>query len=235
MLSYPGRGVHGQTVEEVGRRIVSGKLGAGTTIEVATMRADLGVSLTAMREALKVLAAKGLVGARQKRGTFVRPRTDWHLLDADVIRWELAGPADPAFLANLHQLRTVIEPACAAIAARQRTELDVERLEEALATMEAGTDIAAAVESDLGFHRALLGATGNELMARMEPVLAAGLAERDRVVHTREYEDEARDSPVRTHRAVLEAVRARDPDAAEGAMHDLLAKAAHDLEHPDTR
>ncbi len=90
MSLYGNRGVHGQTVDTIARRVLSGELPEGATLDLTAMQAELGVSLTALRESLKVLTAKGLVDARQKRGTFVRPRSDWNLLDPDVLRWQFS-------------------------------------------------------------------------------------------------------------------------------------------------
>src|SRR6185369_17178845 len=98
MRSPARRGVHGQTVEIIAQRILSGEIAEGDTLNITQLQDELGVSLTALREALKVLTAKGLVDARQKRGTFVRPRSDWQLLDAEVIRWQFAERANPQLL-----------------------------------------------------------------------------------------------------------------------------------------
>ncbi|HEY8481826.1 MAG TPA: FadR/GntR family transcriptional regulator [Spirillospora sp.] len=227
MVRYSERGLHGQTVREIARRILGGELGPGDTIDVAALGEELNVSLTAMREALKVLAAKGLVGSRQKRGTFVRPRSDWSLLDPDVIRWQFADRNDQAFLQNLAEVRGIIEPQAVRYAALRRTSEDLAALDDALTAMKtADGDLTRAVQADLDFHRALLSATHNELLERMEVVIEVGLAERDRLVHgNRPYDD-----PVPSHRAVLDAVRDADPDRAEQAMRDLLAKAARDLD-----
>jgi sugar/nucleoside kinase (ribokinase family) len=62
------------------------------------------------------------VDARQKRGTFVRPRSDWNLLDGDVIRWQFAEGADPRLLDKLHEVRSIIEPAGARLAAHRATD-----------------------------------------------------------------------------------------------------------------
>ena len=78
------RGVHGQTVEALAGRILAGEIGEGDTLDLPALREELDVSLTALREALKVLSAKGIIDARQKRGTFVQPRSSWNLLDTDV-------------------------------------------------------------------------------------------------------------------------------------------------------
>lgn len=227
MAIYSKRGVHGQTVREVARRILGGEYPEGATIDVASLEQDLDVSRTALREALKVLAAKGLVDARQKRGTFVRARSDWNLLDADIIRWQFAERTDNGFLDNLHEVRRIVEPAGARLAAERRTDADVEILEAALKTMAAADgDPARAVEADLAFHRALLAATHNELLMRMEVLLETGLATRDRLVHGADPHDD----PVPSHQAVLAAIRDQDPDAAEAAVHALLDKALADLQ-----
>jgi GntR family transcriptional regulator, galactonate operon transcriptional repressor len=224
---YSKRGVHGQTVREVARRILVGEYPEGATIDVANLEQDLDVSRTALREALKVLAAKGLVDARQKRGTFVRSRADWNLLDADIIRWQFAERSDDGFLDNLHEVRRIVEPAGARLAAQRRTDADLTILEAALATMAAADgDPVEAVDADLAFHRALLAATHNELLERMEVLLETGLATRDRLVHGADPHDD----PVPSHEAVLDAIREQDPDAAEAAVHALLDKALADLQ-----
>ena len=226
MPAYSERGVHGQTVTRIAQRILSGDPAELETIDVAALRAELDVSLTVVREALKVLAAKGLVDARQRRGTFVRPRADWNLLDEDVIRWQFAGRTDGKFLENLHEVRGIVEPAGARFAAQRRTDADLSALDDALTAMtESAGDPAAMVSTDLVFHRALLAATHNELLERMEVVLETGLAERDWLVHGAGHDD-----PVPSHRLVLDAIKAGDPDAAERAMRDLLDKARRDLE-----
>ncbi|MFD0786891.1 FadR/GntR family transcriptional regulator, partial [Micromonospora azadirachtae] len=125
MAQYAGRGVHGQTVEVIARRILTGEIAEGATLNLGALQEELDVSLTALREALKVLTAKGIVDARQKRGTFVRPRADWNLLDGDVIRWQLADGADPLLIDQLQEVRSIIEPAAARLAASRASVEDV--------------------------------------------------------------------------------------------------------------
>jgi DNA-binding FadR family transcriptional regulator len=225
MSLYGSRGVHGQTVETIARRVLSGELPEGSTLDLGALQTELDVSLTVLRESLKVLAAKGLVDARQKRGTFVRPRADWNLLDPDVLRWQFSQEADVSLLHSLHEVRTIVEPAAVRLAAERHTAEDLARLDGALAAMAEATDSPAAVEADLAFHRALLDATHNELLTRMQTVLESALAARDQLVHgTAKHSDD----PVPSHRAVLDGVRARDADAAETAMRTLLDKAISD-------
>ncbi|MDH6218124.1 FadR/GntR family transcriptional regulator [Streptomyces pseudovenezuelae] len=235
MSSYARRGVHGQTVEALARRILGGAIPEGATLDLVALQSELDVSLTALRESLKVLAAKGMVDARQKRGTFVRARADWNLLDADVLRWQFEGgsttDADRALLHNLAEVRSIIEPAAVRLAAERRTEDDLAALEGALDAMaEQDAGASHAVDADLAFHRALLTATHNELLERMEMVIESGLAHRDRIVHSSPHSED----PVPAHRAVLDAVRDRDPLAAEAAMRALLDQAGRDLDRVGT-
>jgi DNA-binding FadR family transcriptional regulator len=231
MAPYAGRGVHGQVVQRLGARIVAGDLAEGAILDVRALGRELDVSLTVMRESLKVLAGKGLIDARQKRGTFIRPRSAWNLLDADVIRWRADGADGGRLVRDLTDLRSAIEPAAAHRAALRRTEADLAALEAALTAMGgARGDLAAEAEADARFHRALLAATGNELLARLDPILEPGPRERDRPVH-----HGATGDPVPGHRRVLEAVRDRDPVGAELAMLDLLAEAARDLDAASAR
>ncbi|QLH19734.1 FadR/GntR family transcriptional regulator [Streptomyces sp. Rer75] len=226
MASYSGRGVHGQVVQRLGARIVGGHWAEGDVLDVRALGDELDVSLTVMRESLKVLAGKGLVDARQKRGTYVRPRSAWNLLDADVIRWRMAGGDGERLMRDLTDVRSVVEPAAAHRAALRRTDADLTALDAALAAMEgARGDLAAEADADAAFHRALLAATGNDLLARFDLILEPGLRERDRLVHAHGDADD----PVPSHRRVLDAVRDRDAPRAELAMLDLLAKAAEDV------
>ncbi|UGQ09246.1 FCD domain-containing protein [Yinghuangia sp. ASG 101] len=224
MAGYIGRGVHGQTVEALGTRIVSGAIAEGEILDVAALIAELNVSQTPLREALKVLTAKGMVDARQKRGTFVRPRSGWNLLDSDVIRWQFAAGAGDRVLSDLAEVRDAVEPAAARLAAGRRTDADLEALDAALAAMATAADPADAAAADLAWHRALLAATHNELFQRMDIFIEPGLAERDRLVHAAHADD-----PVPSHQSVTDAVRDGDTARAEAAMRALLDLAEHDL------
>ena len=220
------RGVHGQTVEVLASRILSGELAEGQTLDLPALREELDVSLTALREALKVLTAKGMIDARQKRGTFVRPRVHWNMLDADVMRWQVTASADPLLFGKLTEVRAIVEPAAARLAAERATAADLDQLRDALRGMaEAGSDTVEMTLADVAFHRCLLLATHNEFLGQIGRVLEVGLAERDRVVH----EANPSDDPVPSHRAVFEAIAARDAMAAEAAMLGLLDKSTTDL------
>lgn len=227
MTGYSTRGLHGQVVHELGSRILSGRIGPGTTIDLAEVESDLGISRTVLRESLKVLAAKGLVDARQKRGTFVTPAAEWHMLDADVLRWRVADQPTEALLDQLAEVRWMVEPASAELAARRRTDADLDALEAALQTMEeCAPGPAGAAEADVRFHIGLLRATHNVLIASLENVIEQGLRQRDLLVHSASPTTD----PVPSHRAVIDAVRDQDPCRANAAMRALLNQAATDFE-----
>lgn len=222
----PYRGIHGSVVGHIGQRIISGDIQPGEHIDPLELEHDLGVSRTVVREALRVLSAKGMVDARPKRGTFVRPRADWSLLDADVLRWQSQNRSDGDFLANLAEVRAIVEPAGARLAATRRDDDDLEALRAAFDVLaDSDTPVDAVVEADLAFHRALLFATHNELLQQMELVIETGLRARDQLIHSQgTWADE-----VPAHRAVFDAVAAGDPDAAERAVQDLLDQAERDV------
>src|SRR5437660_12133093 len=120
--TYPRRGLHGAVVHEIGVRIIRGDLTPGEPLPTEDeLGSQLGASRTVLREAVKVLAAKRLVESRPKTGTRVRPRRDWNLLDPDVLAWQVEAGADADFLAQALEIRRMIEPAAARLAAERAT------------------------------------------------------------------------------------------------------------------
>ncbi|MFJ9414318.1 FadR/GntR family transcriptional regulator [Streptomyces sp. NPDC101227] len=223
-----GGGVHKATVEALAKRILDGTYGEGDVLSLADLMAELDVTQTMAREAIKVLAAKGLVDARQKGDSLVRPREDWNLLDGDVLRWKLAAGASSDFFADLLELRRSIEPAAAALAAERRTDDDLAALESALGAMGAADrDPALLVHADASFHTAMLLASNNRFYAQLHRVIVPVLIQRGRSVHDGSGEFE---HPYAAHAAVVEAVRNRDVDGAYMATLELLDKSAR--EHP---
>ncbi|NBE53062.1 FadR/GntR family transcriptional regulator [Streptomyces boluensis] len=224
--AYAGRGVHKVAVEALALRLFDGTYEEGDTLDLPRLMAEFDVSQTVLREAIKVLTTKGLLDARQKRGTFVRPRVEWNLLDTDVLRWRLAAGAPNDFFADLLALRRAVEPAAAAAAAEHRTDTDLAALDAALDAMAASDgDPVLAVRADASFHTALLAASGNRFFAQMRRVIIPVLVTRDRQVHAGAHDD-----PLPTHAAVVARVREGDPDGAYDAMLELLDLSLRD--HP---
>jgi DNA-binding FadR family transcriptional regulator len=221
MAAYSERGLHGRIVHTLGRRILSGELKPGHVFDLAEVERDFGVSRTAVREAMKVLAAKGLVESRPKIGTRVRSRHDWNLLDPDVLAWQFEAGLSARFLQDTLELRGLIEPGAARLAALRATDEEIEQLAEACEQMAdaAVGDLDTWLEPDLRFHALLLQASHNELLEHMSVLVGSVL----RLLFTfssRPPQTFVRATPL--HSAIVDAIRDRDPDAAELAVLRLL-------------
>ncbi len=226
--TFSRRNVHGRVAHEIGARIIRGELVPGDTLpNEADLSAELNVSRTALREAIKLLASKGLVESRPKTGTRIRARADWNMLDPDVLSWLVTDESFEDYADHLFEVRRIIEPAAAAIAADRADSEAVSRIERAYADMvAAGEDIEAGVEPDLRFHQSVLKATGNEFLAPLGALIESALATSFRISSS--YPG-ARLSSLPRHEAVIAAIRAGDAAAARAAMARLLDDAIVDF------
>jgi GntR family galactonate operon transcriptional repressor len=220
------KGVYGQTLDKVGLQIVEGAIAPGSVLDPDALQRDLGVSRTVVREVLRVLATKGLIGSLPRRGTTVQARSAWGLLDPDILRWQFESNHGGSFLDDLMELRELIEPRGAGLAAQRRSAEDLGRLEGILAEMTAaGRDGEAFIAADIDFHRALLQAAHNELLFQLHEVVDVGLLARDRFVQgVREWEE-----AIPEHAAIVAAVKAADSRGAEKAVRTLLERATQDV------
>lgn len=157
----PGR-IH-IVLATLGSEIARDVIPVGATLP-PELEARFGVGRGVIREAIKTLAAKGLVSVGPRHGTRVLPRHDWSLLDRDVLSW-LVGKSDPdrELLLEIQEVRSIIEPAAAALAAKRATKTDRLRINAALAAMETSHDHASAIAADKAFHLAVLDATHNRV------------------------------------------------------------------------
>src|SRR5262245_7885520 len=218
---YPRGGLHGQIVHGIGRRILSGKIRPG---ELLPPDVELPASRTVLREAIKVLAAKGLVESRPKTGTRVSPRHKWNLLDPDVLAWQQDGAPPLAFLGKLTEVRLIIEPAAAELAARRATAAEIEAIEAAFRDMEAalrgdGEDYEAFDRADILFHLAIVRACGNDLLQQMGQVVYSTLLLSFKA--TSRLPGRAKAS-LPEHRAIVNAIRGRHARRAGLAMRRLV-------------
>jgi DNA-binding FadR family transcriptional regulator len=224
------RSLHDYVVEELGRRIVLGEFEPGEALPTeARLVATLGVSRTALREALRVLGAKGLVEAKPKVGTIVRARSHWNFLDSDIFGWRLDSEEAADVIAELHQLRHLIEPLAASMAATHATRSHLARLRSAYADMEAAGDNAAAfVEPDVRFHREVIAASGSTLFSSLGVIIGAALEIFFRLGIDNPL-GHASSTPL--HKAVMEAICARNANAARLAMRRLIEDSERDARH----
>jgi len=219
--SYPEAGLHGRIVHAIGRRIVSGAISPGEQLPTpASVRAGRGV----LREAIKVLAAKGLVVSRPKTGTRVRPPEAWNFLDPDVLAWRQEGLPRRAFLRKLTEARLIIEPGAAELAARRAGPEQVEALRLALSDMRNALELTppdheAYNEADIRFHRAIVQACDNEILEQMGAVVNTTLLVAFNAAVR--VPGLARISLPR-HQAILDAIQRRQPNRAREAIRKLV-------------
>lgn len=222
--TYPRRGLHGALVHHIGLQIVSGELEAGAPLPEEQLSRTFEVSRTVLREVIKVLAAKGLVESRPKTGTRVCPRSSWNLLDPDVIAWRIEAQPDRAFMKEIFGIRRLIETAAARFAAGRISDEELAELKRSYEQMADSTsDVEAYVAADLRFHSTIYRACGSELLAYMGEILRDAF--RTIFVLTTELPG-ASVAALPLHRDVLEAIVARDPDAAEQAALVLIDRSA---------
>jgi DNA-binding FadR family transcriptional regulator len=223
------KNVHGNTLDLLGEAIIGGRYPAGTAIPPEPLLCEeLGVSRTVVREAVKSLVAKGLLITGPKLGTRVLPEDDWNWFDPSVVVWKSKLGLSREFLRDLQELRRVVEPAAVRLAAERATPADLADIEAAYAGMkqaiEQGGDY---VTHDLRFHQGLLRACHNRMVVQMSKALGA-LLRTSFEISTSRPDGPAQSLPL--HRAVLDAVAARDALRAEQAILVLIDGAAEDID-----
>ncbi|WP_093841570.1 FadR/GntR family transcriptional regulator [Streptomyces aidingensis] len=221
--------MHQRVVDELGRRIVGGAWEPGQPLPVEeALAADIGVSRGVLREAVKALAAKGMLAVRPRTGTRVLPPEHWNHLDRDVLRWKQAG--DPAaLLRDTGELRRIVEPEAARLAAGRAGPAELRALHDALAAMEAAAarpERGGYVEADIAFHRALLNASGNRLLGSLGRAVDIAL-EHSFLISTQT--PGAAEASLAPHRAIVEAVAAGDPAAASAAVLAVIEAAEREI------
>ncbi|WP_455775713.1 FadR/GntR family transcriptional regulator, partial [Burkholderia stabilis] len=159
------RDLHGQTAFRLATAILRGDYPPESLLPREPDLMEMyGVSRTVMREALRTLTSKGLVESRPKVGTRVRPRDAWNLLDADLLDWYARVAPPLAFALKLQEMREMIEPYAAALAARTHTPEAFDAIDDAARAMAAARNVDEWVRADLRFHLSVLAAGGNELL-----------------------------------------------------------------------
>lgn len=227
LKSASPRNLHDHVIHELGRRIVGGELQVGDILPRENVLAEqMAVSRTVLREALKVLGAKGLVESRPKVGTRVRDTRFWHQLDADVLAWRCRSMPTDDFVQKLVEMREILEPAAAAAAAQRCSVAQLAQLDAAYAAMAASRNLDEWTAADLAFHEAVLEATNNELMTSLFAVIETAL-ETFFSLSARIAKDFKYSLP--HHQKVLESIRRRQPLGARRAMQRLIADSRDNL------
>jgi GntR family transcriptional regulator, transcriptional repressor for pyruvate dehydrogenase complex len=221
-----GNRLYEQIVEQIERRIVAGELKDGDQLpSERELSEQFAVSRTAVREAIKALQEKGMVEVFVGRGTYIASRTTGvvrHSLSL-LMKNDIANG-----IMNMVELREVMEPEIASLAATRISDECIATMQEAFDKMEASmNNVEAFVESDLDFHLALAEATQNPIiLAILDSVI--DLLREQRIITS--LSTGVVQHGQSHHKIIIEAVKRRDPIAAREAMRDHLEQIRQDSE-----
>lgn len=216
-----GASVHVSLAGEIGLRIVRGDYPPGTILPNEAKWSDVfDVSRSAVREAIKMLMAKGLLSSRPKIGSWVEPKERWNLLDRDVLGWYAACPDREAFLRTVQELRHMIEPEATALAAERRTEEQMNAISQALLDMGQATSLQQRTEADTRFHIAILSASGNDLLVPLGVLIESAL--NHLFAHVTREEDDLQ-YVLKLHENIEKSIRLQRPNMARNAVRKVLA------------
>jgi len=206
-----------QVADTLGNAIINGKYGDHNPVpSEAVLCEQLQVSRSAAREAVKSLAAKGLITSRARQGIRVLPESEWNLFDADVLRWMRDSNPSLELLREFTELRVAVEPEAAMLAAQRQDREKIELIRQALERMKnAETGLDDPLESDIAFHLSVLNASGNRFFMQLGRIIDTTLRVSIRFTNMR--------TGVKTgvhsdHKLIYDAILAKRPDlAAENA------------------
>jgi GntR family galactonate operon transcriptional repressor len=230
IVSAP-KSIHQHVVDGLGRRICGGEFQPGSFLPPeAALCEQLQVSRVVVREAVKVLGAKGILEVRSKLGTRVLPVESWNTLDHQVMEWFMGGANRSKNLRDLMEFRRIIEPNATRLAVDRITEAQLETMSEAYAGMEAAVeagDADAYVKADLQFHTTILIAAGNIYLMNMRDAIT-NMMHQSFSISRRVAGAERLSLPL--HYDLLMGLKRRDPVGAGNAIDRLIARAEQNLE-----
>lgn len=218
-------------VDTIGTAIVSGEPPAGTVLNIEALCHEYSVSRSVIREALRILETRGMMVARQRVGITVLGREHWQLLDPQVIAWRSLADDAKTQLFELMQLRMIIEPAAAELAAEQGTEAQLSAivgLAQEMTTTYRHGHIGAFTRADLDFHSAIVVATSSSVLAQLSDTVIAAL--RLRYSGSVPVFDEDGEQALKIHVQLSHALAARDAATAASLTRTLVARTRGRLE-----
>ncbi|WP_232836829.1 FadR/GntR family transcriptional regulator [Lentzea terrae] len=225
------RGLHETVLDHLGTQLSSGEIPAGEVLRIEELAQRYEVGRSVIREAVRVLESMGMLTTRRRVGVTVAEQAAWNVLDPRIIRWRLDGPGRQAQLTSLGELRAGVEPVAAALAAQRATPEQCGVMTGAVMDMAVHGktgDLEAYLQADLVFHRTLLAASGNEMLAALSGVT-------DEVLIGRTHHGLMPHTPnpvaIRLHADVAQAIRTGDSAAAETAMREIITEATEALNH----
>lgn len=218
-----------QLANLIGRRILNGELRPGDQLPPETeLLEESGVSRTTMREAIKLLVSKGLVEAKPKFGTRVRPSTDWSLLDPTVLGWQFDNRDDLEELLLLFEIRRLIEPEAAALAAARGTNAKRDAIGKAYDALAVSSETQFnLIEADVDFHLAVLNAAENKYLLALGTVIEIAIKSTARFSRLRPG---GLQHALPLHKTVYDSIVSRRPEVARAHMRALIDDAQEDMQ-----
>jgi DNA-binding FadR family transcriptional regulator len=222
---------HTEILDTLGAEICSGGLPPSSVISTEDLEQRFGISRTLVREVLRVLASLGLIESRRRAGTVVLPEREWDSFSPQVIRWKLASPARLAQLRELTELRNAVEPLAAMLAAQRADDGARQEIVRLAAEMWAAGKTGRQLDFlalDVQFHRAVLAASGNHMIARLHQVAQEVLEGRVQYGLMPQLPDHA---ALEWHMDVASAIQHADGPAARAAMEQILEQSIEEMAH----
>ena len=215
-------------VQELGRTIICGEFVDDSLPTEAELCEKFGVSRSAVREAVKMLSAKGLITSKPRQGIRIQPEDQWNIFDPDLLRWVLESKPSLHVLKEFLQMRIAIEPEAAALAARYADQVKLDNIEKALEGMrKAKANSQEDLEADIAFHVSILYASNNRFYIRLRDFISTAL--RVSISHTNPIKGN-HDGVVEDHSKVFNAIKNRNPERARQAMLALIDEALDFIE-----
>lgn len=215
-------------VHELGKAIIRGEYNDHGLPTEAELCDKFGVSRSAVREAVKMLSAKGLISSKPRQGIRVEAEEEWNIFDPDLLRWSLESNPSMKVLKEFLQVRIAIEPEAAALAARYASQEQLDAIEAALEKMKnAEENSQEDLDADIAFHISILYASNNRFYVRLRDFIKTAL--RVSISHTSPMKGN-HDGIVEDHAKVFNAIKNRNPERAKHSMLLLIDEALNFIE-----
>jgi DNA-binding FadR family transcriptional regulator len=220
--------LHDRLTRQIALGIMQGAIGQGELSTEGDLCDHFQVSRTILRESVKVLAAKKLVELRPKTGMLIRPRSEWNLVDPDLLGWLCEAGVDDRFVGDLCEVRLIVEPAAAELAALRGTQAEIDEILKWYRHIECHTDNEAArLDADRNFHATIFAACHNVFLEQMNATVGLALRATQQIgVLLPEVIEES----VLAHKKVAECIALRDSAAAREAMVRLIRQSTGHIE-----
>ncbi len=205
----------------LGLDIIKGKYNVGEVLPTEiVLSAELEVSRSALREAVKMLAAKGLIQSIRKKGIVVLPKSNWNMFDEDVLKWILSSNPTISLLKSFTEVRMAIELQAASLACINANSTDLDKIAHSLDRMKAADKgLDDPLEADIAFHTSILEASGNPFFSRLTGFISTALKVSIRYTNAAQ----GKSGDIAMHESVYENIKSKNTVKAQIAVKALLA------------